>query len=150
MSSFSQFFGSLFPQRQAESDPTIADIAAGNDDFDILVKALAAADLVDAVSDRDADLTVFAPTDAAFTELASTLSVTGSLPKWLERQGGRLRTPWQSGGTAFRPKREGNRFVRLPALTEVDRASLKRFTDAASRPSALSRVEDRDGRIRGR
>ncbi|MEM9725413.1 MAG: fasciclin domain-containing protein [Pseudomonadota bacterium] len=59
----------------ARSDDTIAEIAAVNGDFDLLVKALAltaeAGDpLLAAASDPEADLTVFAPTDAAFIALA--------------------------------------------------------------------------------
>ena len=42
-------------------------------DFDLLIQALIAADLVDAVNDVDADLTVFAPTDQAFVNLARDL-----------------------------------------------------------------------------
>lgn len=63
------------------TDPTIADIVlqSGGDfdgdggDFDILLQALQAADLVDVVADPHADLTVFAPTDAAFIALAQDL-----------------------------------------------------------------------------
>ncbi|MEO1611213.1 MAG: sodium/proton-translocating pyrophosphatase [Pseudomonadota bacterium] len=42
-------------------------------DFDILREALAATDLTGAVADEAADLTVFAPTDAAFIQLARDL-----------------------------------------------------------------------------
>ena len=56
--------------------PNIVDIAAGSDDFNILVKALGAAGLVDAVRDST-DITVFAPTDAAFTQLAKDLGFDG-------------------------------------------------------------------------
>lgn len=52
---------------------TIADIAAGNADFSILVDALSRANLIDAVADKDAQLTVFAPTNEAFTNLLSDL-----------------------------------------------------------------------------
>ena len=54
---------------------TIAEIAAGNEDFSILVDALTRANLVDAVADANASLTVFAPTNAAFTQLLSDLSL---------------------------------------------------------------------------
>lgn len=54
----------------------IVDIAAGSDDFNILVQALTAANLVDAVRSSD-DITVFAPTDAAFTVLAVDLGFDG-------------------------------------------------------------------------
>ncbi|MEO1018310.1 MAG: fasciclin domain-containing protein [Pseudomonadota bacterium] len=64
-----------------ETKPTIADIvlASGGDfdgeggDFDILLQALQAAGLADVVAEPDADLTVFAPTDQAFVELARSL-----------------------------------------------------------------------------
>ncbi|MEM9503992.1 MAG: fasciclin domain-containing protein, partial [Cyanobacteria bacterium P01_E01_bin.43] len=41
-----------------------------NQDFDILLRALQSANLVEALDDPAADLTVFAPTDAAFVALA--------------------------------------------------------------------------------
>lgn len=56
--------------------PNIVDIAAGSDDFNILVDALAAAGLVDTVRGLS-DVTVFAPTDAAFTQLAKDLGFDG-------------------------------------------------------------------------
>ena len=46
----------------------IVDIAAGNDDFETLVAAVTAADLVDTLK-GDGPFTVFAPTDAAFEAL---------------------------------------------------------------------------------
>jgi len=52
--------------------PNIVDIATGSDDFTILVKALSAAGLVETVQMAD-DITVFAPTDAAFRQLADDL-----------------------------------------------------------------------------
>ena len=55
---------------------TIADIAVGNPDFSILVDALTKAELVDAVADPDAMLTVFAPTNDAFTQLLSDIGAT--------------------------------------------------------------------------
>ncbi|MEL6645423.1 MAG: fasciclin domain-containing protein [Pseudomonadota bacterium] len=58
------------------STPNIVDIAAGSDDFNLLVQALAAAGLVDTVKNLD-DITVFAPTDAAFTQLAVDLGFDG-------------------------------------------------------------------------
>ena len=57
---------------------TIADIATGNPDFSILVEALSKTNLVDAVADMNASLTVFAPTNDAFTALLSDLGA-GSL-----------------------------------------------------------------------
>ncbi len=52
---------------------TIADIAAANSEFSILVEALMKADLVGAVADSEAELTVFAPTNDAFSALLSDL-----------------------------------------------------------------------------
>jgi uncharacterized surface protein with fasciclin (FAS1) repeats len=49
--------------------PTLAEVASSNPDFSTLVAALAAADLVEAVSDPFSPLTVFAPTNAAFDAL---------------------------------------------------------------------------------
>ncbi len=56
--------------------PNIVDIAAGSDDFNLLVKALSAAGLVETVRGLE-DITVFAPTDAAFTQLAVDLGFDG-------------------------------------------------------------------------
>ncbi len=61
----------LVPPTQMSN--TIADIAVGNSDFSILVEALMKADLVSAVANPDAELTVFAPTNDAFTALLSDL-----------------------------------------------------------------------------
>jgi serralysin len=47
-------------------------------DYDLLIKAVTAADLVDALGDPDADLTVFAPNDAAFLRTARDLGYSGS------------------------------------------------------------------------
>lgn len=66
--------------------PSIAGIVAASGtgfdtdgtDFDILLKAVQTADLVDALSDPAAALTVFAPTDAAFIALARDLGFTGT------------------------------------------------------------------------
>ncbi|HSO68745.1 MAG TPA: fasciclin domain-containing protein [Arachnia sp.] len=51
-----------------EEAGTIVDVAAGNPDFETLVAAVTAADLVETLS-GDGPFTVFAPTDAAFDEL---------------------------------------------------------------------------------
>jgi transforming growth factor-beta-induced protein len=61
----------LVPPMQKSN--TIADIAVGNPDFSILVEALMKANLVGAVADMDAELTVFAPTNDAFMALLSDL-----------------------------------------------------------------------------
>jgi len=47
-------------------------------DYDILITAATTADLVGALSDPSAQLTVFAPDDAAFVRTAQTLGFTGS------------------------------------------------------------------------
>lgn len=62
---------------QTPSGPTqnIAEIASGDANYSILVEALAAADLVDAVSDENATLTVFAPNNAAFNSLFDELNL---------------------------------------------------------------------------
>ena len=65
--------------------PTITGIAlasgtgfdANGQDFDILREAVVAAGLAGALDDPDADLTVFAPNDAAFVGLAQTLGYHG-------------------------------------------------------------------------
>jgi serralysin len=62
----------------AGTQPTIAEVAAGSSDFEMLVAALDAAGLVGAVADPDASLTVFAPTDAAFVALARDLGYPGT------------------------------------------------------------------------
>jgi uncharacterized surface protein with fasciclin (FAS1) repeats len=52
----------------AKAKPTIAEVAAGNDDFTTLVAALQAAGLVDVLA-GDGPYTVFAPTNEAFAAL---------------------------------------------------------------------------------
>lgn len=54
----------------------IVEIAAGSDDFNLLVRALSTADLVTTVQEAT-DITVFAPTDAAFVKLAQDLGFAG-------------------------------------------------------------------------
>jgi len=54
---------------------SIAEIVSGNDDFSILLAALEETpDLLAAAGNADADITVFAPTDAAFVDLLATLT----------------------------------------------------------------------------
>jgi len=67
----------LIPAQTAAALATIAETAVGSDDFNILVGLLGVADLVGAVADEDAELTVFAPTDAAFIATATALGFTG-------------------------------------------------------------------------
>ncbi len=70
----------------SSSQSTIAGIVSqsgdefdqNNQDFDILLEALETADLVDALDDASADLTVFAPTDAAFIKLAQDFGYHGT------------------------------------------------------------------------
>ncbi|MEL7150793.1 MAG: fasciclin domain-containing protein [Pseudomonadota bacterium] len=59
-----------------KTGPNIVDIAAASDDFNLLVRALGAAGLVETVRGLN-DITVFAPTDAAFTQLAQDLGFEG-------------------------------------------------------------------------
>ena len=54
------------PMPTDASSQTIAEVAVGNPDLSTLVTALQTADLVGALSDPDAQFTVFAPTNAAF------------------------------------------------------------------------------------
>lgn len=73
----------LEPTPEPEPAPTIVDIVldtsgtegldTNGGDFDILREALKVTGLVDVLADRDADFTVFAPTDAAFIQLARDL-----------------------------------------------------------------------------
>ncbi len=65
--------------------PTITGIVAASGDFDtnpkdfdLLLKAVQAAGLADVLNDPAADLTVFAPNDAAFMNLAKTLGFKGT------------------------------------------------------------------------
>ncbi|MFN0156219.1 MAG: fasciclin domain-containing protein [Gaiella sp.] len=55
------------------TDPTIAGIAVSNPDFSTLVSLAQAAGLVEALSSPSAKLTVFAPTNAAFTKLEAAI-----------------------------------------------------------------------------
>ena len=59
----------ILPPDLTPSALTIAEIAAADENFETLVAAATAANLVGTLSDPDADLTVFAPTDAAFEAL---------------------------------------------------------------------------------
>lgn len=80
LSFLSNILDRFFPPAP-EPEPTlsIGEIAAANDNFDILEATLNAAGLADTFT-GPGDFTVFAPTDAAFVELASNtlgLDVTG-------------------------------------------------------------------------
>lgn len=61
---------------EANADKTIVQIATSNNDFSILVDALAKAELVNALNNKGA-FTVFAPTNDAFKSLFKTLGVNG-------------------------------------------------------------------------
>ena len=69
-----------------EATPSIAELVSqsggefdtNSQDFDILFQALKAAGLTDALGAADADVTVFAPTDAAFVQLAQDLGLAGA------------------------------------------------------------------------
>lgn len=76
------------PSSVDASGLTIADVAAGDENFSTLVSALTAADLVDTLADADATFTVFAPTNAAFDKindatLSAVLSDTDALTQVL-------------------------------------------------------------------
>ena len=68
--------GTAFGQQDdmSSESPDIVDTAVQADGFNLLVKALKAADLAEALK-GDGPFTVFAPTDKAFKELGSTLKV---------------------------------------------------------------------------
>lgn len=61
---------------EAMMDETVYVVAAGNEDFSTLVAAVDAAGLEGALSDPEATLTVFAPTNAAFEAALSSLGLT--------------------------------------------------------------------------
>ena len=75
------FSESIAAPAAAASDDTIADIAIANGNFTTLVAALSCTGLVPAVADPAANLTVFAPTDAAFGKLGLRASNICKLPK---------------------------------------------------------------------
>jgi uncharacterized surface protein with fasciclin (FAS1) repeats len=56
-------------QPTASTEQSIAEIAAGDEDFEILTAAIEAAGLTEALSNSDLSITVFAPTDEAFEAL---------------------------------------------------------------------------------
>ncbi|NBG89397.1 fasciclin domain-containing protein [Isachenkonia alkalipeptolytica] len=63
-----------YSENGEEELQSIVEIAQANDDFSILVEALVAADLVDALED-DGPFTVFAPTNDAFAALLEALDI---------------------------------------------------------------------------
>jgi transforming growth factor-beta-induced protein len=58
---------------------TIVDVASANPDFSILVAAATKAGLAGALADTSQQYTVFAPTNAAFTQLLAALGITNGL-----------------------------------------------------------------------
>lgn len=60
---------------QPEAGMTITEILAGNEDFSTLLAAVEAAGLSDALSDPNATLTVFAPSDSAFETALEELEI---------------------------------------------------------------------------
>lgn len=68
--------GSVTARSGASGDQTIVDVAMAADDFDVLVEAVKKAGLVEALN-GDRQLTVFAPTDAAFAALLDSLGGSG-------------------------------------------------------------------------
>ena len=63
----------LPPAMRGEPTDSIVDVALASPDFETLVAALTAADLVDTLADETQTFTVFAPTDAAFAKIDSTV-----------------------------------------------------------------------------
>ena len=61
----------LLPVDLTPSTSTIAEIAVADENFETLVAAATAADLVGTLGDPDASLTLFAPTDAAFEAMGA-------------------------------------------------------------------------------
>lgn len=57
---------------------SIADVVSASGNFDILTQAVGETGLAEALAAEDADLTVFAPTDKAFTTLAQNLGFQGN------------------------------------------------------------------------
>ena len=61
---------------EAMMEETVLDIAAANEDFSTLAAAVEAAGLQDALSDPEATLTIFAPTNEAFEAALTSLGLT--------------------------------------------------------------------------
>ena len=61
---------------EAMIEETVLDVAAANEDFSTLAAAVEAAGLQDALSDPEATLTVFAPTNEAFEAALASLGLT--------------------------------------------------------------------------
>merc|ERR1712118_189633 len=63
------------PVEEPAEEESIASVASGEEDLSILVEAVVAAGLLDAVADPEAEFTVFAPTNDAFVELLGALGL---------------------------------------------------------------------------
>ncbi|TVR21078.1 MAG: fasciclin domain-containing protein [Anaerolineaceae bacterium] len=77
-SAVGRLMGSAGDEAEEEAgEPTIAEIAAGNEDFSTLVMVLsgAAPDFLELLSDPASDFTVFAPTNDAFDALGAALGI---------------------------------------------------------------------------
>jgi len=74
------FIGVVAAPVSANGPGTIADIAVANGNFTTLVTALSCTNLVGAVADPAAKLTVFAPTDSAFRKFGLTSNNICRLP----------------------------------------------------------------------
>merc|ERR1712003_13878 len=61
------------PETETETEESIADVAVATPSLSILVQAVVAGGLLDAIADPAAELTVFAPTDEAFANLLEDL-----------------------------------------------------------------------------
>jgi transforming growth factor-beta-induced protein len=127
------------PVSAVAPQPTIADIAVGNGNFTTLVAALTCTDLVGAVADPAADLTVFAPTDAAFAKLGLNARNVCWLPRSIlsnillyhvapeERFANEVVAssgiPTLNGGSLYPSVRNGNAYLNLYArisTTDID------------------------------
>lgn len=118
------------------AEPTIADIVAASGgtfdsnqkDFDLLLTALQTAGLVDALADPDANLTVFAPTDAAFVKLAQDLGYEGSdeagafgaIVSTLTDLGGGDPVPVLTDVLLYHVSPEGRRLSEIQELDTID------------------------------
>merc|ERR1712118_463865 len=69
--------GAEEPVEEPAEEESIAEVASDVSDLSILVEAVVAAGLLDAVADPEAELTVFAPTNDAFVELLGALGLDG-------------------------------------------------------------------------
>merc|ERR1712157_485447 len=65
------------PETETETEESIADVAVATPSLSILVEAVVAGGLLDAIADPAAELTVFAPTNDAFVELLGALGAEG-------------------------------------------------------------------------